>query len=104
MQVVVTFIDADMDRPMISACLWQSTDILADPPPVSSPAEWVSVQLGPLPAITGETVIQIEGGARISYEHGCELSFTVGNSTLSIDGDGVKLSSPQILLTAGPGR
>lgn len=101
MQVVVIFIDGDMGRPMISACVWQSTDVIADPPQASSPPEKLEMNLGAMAAVDGESWIQIEGGARISYKQGCELSFTVGDSTLSIDAAGVKLSSPQILLTAG---
>lgn len=100
MQVVVSFIDGDMDRPIISARVWQASDVLPEPPKTSAPAEKLEVHLG-LPMTTDDKHwIQIEGGSRISYQPGCELSFTVGNSTLSVDADGVKLSSPRILLTA----
>jgi type VI secretion system secreted protein VgrG len=96
MEVVVRFIDGDMDRPMISACMWQATDVMPEPAEASRPPEKVEMHL----ELDDHGCIQIEGGSRISYEPGCELSFTVGDSTLSIDETGVKLSSPQILLAA----
>ncbi|MBC3951627.1 contractile injection system protein, VgrG/Pvc8 family [Pseudomonas folii] len=101
MPVVVSFIEGDMDRPLISACVWQSTDAIAESPKTSSPPEKLEVNLMPITAVDGRSWIQIEGGSRVSYQQGCELSFTVGDSTLSIDAAGVKLSSPQIQMTAG---
>ncbi|WP_122663057.1 type VI secretion system Vgr family protein [Pseudomonas viridiflava] len=98
MQVVVSFTDGDMDQPVISACVWQSTDVIADPPQPRTPPHRLEVNLNPLAATGGESWIQVEGGSRINYQEGCELSFTVGDSTLSINAEGLKLSSPQILL------
>lgn len=101
MQVVVSFLDGDMDRPLISACLWQPTDVMPEMVQASAPPELLEMQLDPMTPVTGDLYIQIEGGSRISYQEGSELSFTVGDSTLRIYADGVKLSSPQILLAAG---
>lgn len=100
MQVVVSFFENDMDRPLISACVWQSADVVPEPPQHPRPVEMVNMHLGLVAAESDELCIQIEGGSRISYEEGSEFSITVGDSTLSIDASGVKLSSPQIVLAA----
>jgi type VI secretion system secreted protein VgrG len=103
MPVVVSFEEGNIDRPMIIGCLWRPTDLMPIAPidPVSP--EMVQVQMGLASVMGDEPSVQIDGGARIAYEPGREMSFRVGDSRLTIDSTGVKLSSPKVSFVGAHG-
>jgi type VI secretion system secreted protein VgrG len=101
MQVVVRYEDENMDKPIVSARVWRPADVLPEPVQSPSPRDLMDVHLGQTTVMEAEPFVQIEGGSRIAYQEGCELSFTVGDSSISIDATGLRLRSPQVQLTAG---
>jgi len=97
MHVMVSFEEGDIDRPLIIGCLWRPTALMPTAPLPCTTPELVQVQLSLATALGDEPGIQIDGGAHIAWDEGREMSFRVGQSQLTIDADGVKLSSPQVL-------
>jgi type VI secretion system secreted protein VgrG len=58
------------------------------------------MQLAARQFIGDERCIEVQGGPCIRYEDGSQWSVSVGDSTLSLDANGLKLVSPQILFAA----
>jgi type VI secretion system secreted protein VgrG len=101
MQVMVSFESGDIDRPMIIGCVWSPNDLMSSGPIQPTSPEMIQVQLGLASVMGDEPWMQIDDGARITWEEGREMSFRVGDSQLTIDAAGVKLSSPKVLFVGG---
>lgn len=100
MQVVVSCVDQDPDRPLITARLPQSGDTSIDAAPRAPQIKCIEANLPVLPFIGDERCIQVDDGPRIRYEHGSTWSVCVGDSSITLDADGLKLVSPRILFSA----
>jgi type VI secretion system secreted protein VgrG len=100
MQVVVSCVDQDPDRPLITARLPQSGDTSVDAAPRVPQVKCIEANLPVQPFIGDERCIQVDGGPRISYECGSSWSVSVGDSSIRLDANGLKLVSPRILFSA----
>ncbi|WP_341522506.1 contractile injection system protein, VgrG/Pvc8 family [Pseudomonas sp. G.S.17] len=100
MQVMVSCVDQDPDRPLITARLPQSGDTSVDAALRAPQVKCIEMSL-PVQQFAGdERCIQVDGGPRIRYEHGSSWSVSVGDSSIKLDADGLKLVSPRILFSA----
>ncbi|GFM89530.1 hypothetical protein PSCICO_49290 [Pseudomonas cichorii] len=97
MEVLVSLLDDDMDRPMIIACLHsracepvftQSADVL--------PADSVQAQLDWQMIMGNKRRFRLENGPTVSFEEGSELSLSIGSSRVRLDSSGLTLTSPRI--------
>ena len=100
MQVMVSCVDQDPDRPLITARLPQSGDTSVDAAPRVPQVKCIEMSLPESQFIGDERCIQLDGGPRISYEHGSSWSVSVGDSSIRLDANGLKLLSPRILFSA----
>lgn len=100
MQVVVSCMDQDPDRPLITAHLRQSGDMPADAVPRVPQVKRIEANLPAQQFIGDEQCVQVDGGPRISYEAGSTWSVSVGDSSIQLDASGLKLVSPRILFSA----
>lgn len=99
MQVVVGFMDEDLDQPIVMATLRQPEDTPAEVRSGVSQARTIQASMPPQ-FLGDERCIQLRGGPRITYQAGSQWSVRVGDSSISLDADGLKLVSPQILFAA----
>lgn len=101
MQVLVSLVDQDPDRPMITARHsppeHTAVDRFCSAPSINA----VEVNGSPKQLIGDQRRVQLEGGPCISYEDGSRWSVRVGDSSVSLDTSGLKLVSPKILFTPG---
>ncbi|WP_426118401.1 contractile injection system protein, VgrG/Pvc8 family [Pseudomonas sp. DSP3-2-2] len=100
MQVVVSCVGEDPERPLITARLPQSGDTSVDAVPHAPQVKRIEANLPAQQFIGDEQCIQLDGGPSISYEDGCSWSVSVGDSCLRLDANGLKLVSPRILFSA----
>ncbi|HEX8594642.1 MAG TPA: contractile injection system protein, VgrG/Pvc8 family [Pseudomonas sp.] len=97
MAVVVSFFDDDLDRPVITAALLQPEDIALPVHHGATGRRRIEANLSSRQFIGDERCIKLGDGPQITYEEGSQWSITVGDSRISLDADGLKLLSPQIL-------
>jgi len=111
MDVLVSFVDGDPDRPLVTAYLPPYDASLDQAEPVlESVSESLTeaqrenalrMRLDPRTFVNAGQNIELSGGVTLTFEEGSELLFNVGNSSVHLEADGLKLSSAQIMFSAG---
>lgn len=102
MQVLVSFLQGNPDRPLVTGCLlmeWSAALPVAALPAPSEEQRCIEAWLDPRTLIGEERLLQVVGGPSISFEEGCQLLFRVGDSTLGLDGQSLKLSANRLTLS-----
>jgi type VI secretion system secreted protein VgrG len=107
MQVLVSFVDADPDRPLVTACLPLHNALplvaLDEPDETPAPAESaLRMRLDLRTFVSAGQRIELSNGSALSFETGSELLFNVGGSSVSLGNDGLRLCSEQIVFEAAP--
>jgi len=104
--VVVSFIQGDPDRPMVTACIEQG-DVTR--PLNTTGAEFIcgtpaalGLRLDLRAFVDGERRINMSPGTTLTFDEHTLLSFCVGESTVQMDSDHLKLRSTQIAFDAQP--
>ncbi|WP_122314152.1 type VI secretion system Vgr family protein [Pseudomonas cichorii] len=102
MEVLVSVFDDDMERPVITACLYSRAR-----EPFSSqsaglaqrgdvPADSVRAQLDWQMIMGDKRRLRLDNGPMVSFEEGSELSLSIGSSQVRLDASGLTLTSPRI--------
>jgi type VI secretion system secreted protein VgrG len=95
MAVVVSFLQGDADKPLVTGCLVGESAVTA----LASEKRCIEASLDPRTLLGNERSLQIVGGPGISFEEDCRLVFQVGNSTLELDGENLKLAARQLTMS-----
>lgn len=101
MQVVVSFLEGDADRPLIIGCMPDGPlSVLAAPLPAPThECHTLEACLDPQLLLGDERSLQIEGGLCVSFEEGCQMLFRAGSSTLELDDGALRLTAPRLDLS-----
>lgn len=97
MEVVVSLLEGDRERPVISGCLYSSAHEPASRGS-SLPVDSVQAQLDWQMIMGDKRCFRLEGGPTIYFEEGSELSLSIGSSQVRLDSNGLTLTSPRISL------
>lgn len=100
MQVVVSFLEGNADKPLVTGCLLTepaALPVAALPAPTGT-GRRIEAWLEPRTLIGEERRMQVIDGPQITFEEGCQLLFSVGGSTLELDGQTLKLSAGRLTL------
>lgn len=96
MQVLVSFMKGNRDRPLISACQVPLSAVEKAAPRPAGTGGRIQARL----VLGDERWIELDGGPHITFKDDCELAFKVGDSVATVDAAGLKLLSGQILFVA----
>ncbi|MBN6716610.1 contractile injection system protein, VgrG/Pvc8 family [Pseudomonas capsici] len=97
MEVLVSLLDDDMDRPVITACLHsRSCEPVFAQPASALPADSVQAQLDWQMIMGEKRRFRLDNGPMVSFEEGSELSLSIGSSQVRLDSSGLTLTSPKI--------
>ena len=107
MRVLVSFVDADPDQPLVTACLPSSNASLmaasAEPVKAPVPVEGaLRMRLDLRTFVSAGQQIELSDGTLLTFENSSEMLFSVGGSSVRLGDEGLKLSSEQILFEAAP--
>ncbi|MGV8918241.1 MAG: contractile injection system protein, VgrG/Pvc8 family [Pseudomonas sp.] len=111
MEVVVSFVGGDPDQPLVTGCLQTpeaarvdadaTLDAEEDKGP--SPREGaLRMRLDPRTFVSEGQKIEVSGGIHLTFEEDSELLFSVGNSSVYLGADGLKLCGEHITFSALP--
>ncbi len=109
MHVLVSFVDADPDQPLVTACLPSSDALplaaLAESVEAPAPVEGaLRMRLDPRTFVSAGQQIELSDGITLTFENSSELQFSVGSSSVRLGKDGLRLCSEQIIFEAMPER
>jgi len=99
MQVVVSFLQGDTDQPLVTGCLLAQPVAAMPVAALPAPAEekrCIEAWLDPRTLLGEARSLQVVGGPSISFDDGCQLLFRVGDNTLGLDGQTLKLSANRL--------
>ncbi|MFS2161487.1 contractile injection system protein, VgrG/Pvc8 family [Pseudomonas sp. Pseusp122] len=104
MPVVVSFLEGDADRPLISGCMPVGPLSLpaAQLPAPMDERHTLAAWLDPQILLAEERGLQINDGLKVSFEEGCQLLLRVGSSTVELDGRSLMLTAPRLDLSPEP--
>jgi type VI secretion system secreted protein VgrG len=96
--VVVSFLEGDADRPLITGCMPNgpmSVPVAQLPAPIEA-GEGLEVWLDSQRLLGDERCLQVNDDLKVSFEEDCQLLFRVGGSTVELDRRSLRLAAPRL--------
>jgi type VI secretion system secreted protein VgrG len=96
--VVVSFLEGDADRPLITGCMPtgpMSVPVAQLPAPIEA-GEGLEVWLDSQRLLGDERCLQVNDDLKVSFEEDCQLLFRVGGSTVELDRRSLRLAAPRL--------
>ncbi|WP_397450097.1 type VI secretion system tip protein VgrG [Pseudomonas sp. NA-150] len=117
MDVVVSFVRGDPDQPLVTGCLHTpdarladsavNTETVTDTEQDDGPAPRegaLRMRLDPRTFVSEGQKIEVSGGINLTFEEDSELLFSVGDTSVYLGAEGLKLCGEQITFNALPER